>query len=81
MRAAAKHAAPRPRADVVCRRFIAGARLTDLVAELTDRGDLWPFAIWYVEQCIRRGLRGEVRIAARRGGRGKRAAAPRGGRP
>lgn len=45
----------RPRTATVLRRFMDGARIVDLECEF-DVDSM------YVEQCIRRGLRGEVKI-------------------
>ncbi len=58
----------RPGAVAVLQRFLARASIGELAFWLcgVDR----PHD--YIEQCIRRGLRGEVRIGERRGGRGKR---------
>lgn len=60
----------RPRASTILRRFLAGAsteQLADMCGSLTDLE-----ALYYVENCIRRGLRGEVTVPRARPTRSKR---------
>lgn len=58
----------RPRASTVLRRFLDGASIGELA--FVCQGGPRPHD--YVEHCIRRGLRGEVRVpAARRRSRSK----------
>ena len=54
----------RPRAATVLRRFLDGESLRSLALSIVDdrRDTSWLHALTHVEQCIRRGLRGEVRI-------------------
>jgi hypothetical protein len=57
----------RPRASTVLRRFLGGDSLANLTHSLMGTsGGSWLPALRYVEHCIRRGLRGEVRIPVAR---------------
>lgn len=54
----------RPRCTTVLRRLLDGASITELVSwlRLTSIGMDWSACRDYIEHCIRRGLRGEVRV-------------------
>lgn len=56
----------RPRASTVLRRFLDGESIDKLTVWLLAIGMDRGAAFRYVEHCIRRGLRGEVRIPAAR---------------
>jgi hypothetical protein len=57
----------RPRASTVLRRFLDGASIYEIVNRLRIESRMSvPTGYDYVERCIRRGLRGEVRIPATR---------------
>lgn len=56
----------RPRASTVLRRFLDGENIDDLANWYWTQSTTRSAALRYVEHCIRRGLRGEVKVPGKR---------------